>query len=752
MTGDRVAHPLLLTLANLPMGIRMKSTYHALPLIALLPCPKFVGIRKSLHGVLENRLIHHCLDIICKPLKVAASRGALMNDSLGRIRCCFPMLAAYIVDTPEAAVLAGVGGKTSHLTVASHKRFGDHFRHPTRLATITLAQIEDVAEELDPWKDLELFVKESRALYRLNGVHLPFWRNWALPDGIIAEPSHFLTPEPLHHWHKQFWDHDAKWCIRAVGSAEIDFRFSLLQPCIGFRHFKAGISSLKQVTGRDHRNVQRYIIPIIAGAVSKEFLLCIRALSDFRYLAQSRSLDDKTLAEISNALTAFHQNKHAILNAKARVGKGGKPLDHFFIPKLELLHNIAVSIPLSGPPIQWSADPTERAHIDAVKTPSENTNNGQYGPHICQYLDRDEKRRLFDLGTAIHEAGGGLESLIYETLATALDDDGAGLDGDPNEDWVTELETVGRICGPSRKAVNLFANANALTTRMLFDDSSAIPRPLRTFSTSWAAFHLNRRPDIPKISIDSLAEEYNLPDLRPALLDFLHDHLQNPSVHQVGGRRRAQADVSLPFDDVVVWHSVRIQTHSLDDGSVTEPRRLTAIPPCGAWSRGRYDSAIFVHDSANLACLPSVGLSGEFPTWSVHHDSSCCSPGFTVAQIRLIIHPIWDMGTDTPLYLAYVQRFDIVPQLSATPPSRAAIPDPGTGLYVLKRAVRANGSRIGDVIPLSHCRMPVQLVPRFGKKAHSTLTCKTSMERSREFFLNGYFDKDIFQYLRSSRP
>jgi hypothetical protein len=26
------------------------------------------------------------------------------------------------------------------------------------------------------------------------------------------------------------------------------------------------------------------------------------------------------------------------------------------------------------------------------------------------------------------------------------------------------------------------------------------------------------------------------------------------------------------------------------------------------------------------------------------------------------------------------------------------------------------------------------------------------MERSREFFLNRYFDKDIFQYLRNSRP
>jgi hypothetical protein len=156
-----------------------------------------------------------------------------------------------------------------------------------------------------------------------------------------------------------FWDHEAKWCIRAVGSEEIDLRFSLLQPCVGFRHFKAGISSLKQVTGRDHRNVQRYIIPIIADTVPKEFIQCIRALADFRYLAQSLSIDDHTLTKISGALDLFHQNKHAILNAGARVGKGSKPLGHFFIPKLELLHSVVISVRLSGVPIQWSADPTE---------------------------------------------------------------------------------------------------------------------------------------------------------------------------------------------------------------------------------------------------------------------------------------------------------------------------------------------------------------------------------------------------------
>lgn len=593
------------------MDIRMKSTYHALPLIALLPCPKFIGLKKSLHGIMENRLIHHCLDIICAPLKEASSKGAFISDSLGRTRCFFTPIVAYIVDTPEAAVIAGVGGKTSHLTLASHKTFGDHFRHPTRLGTLTLSQIEYISGEIDPWA-LTLYADAVRKRFRLNAVHLPFWRNWTLPDGTIADPSQFLTPEPLHHWHKQFWDHDAKWCIHAVGSGEIDLRFSLLQPCVGFRHFKSGISSLKQVTGRDHRNVQRYIIPIIADAVPKNFILCVRALSDFRYLAQSRSISGHTLTQITAALDLFHQNKHAILDAGARVGKSNKPINNFFIPKLELLHSVVASICWSGVPIQWSADPTERAHIDVVKTPSENTNNGQYGPHICRHLDRDERRRLFDLATAIHEAGDDLEAILYNSAGGQGDGGDEEPDEEQNMNWVAELNTVATVCGPSRKAVDLFTIADALANYPMSEERTNIKRPFHTFSNSQAAFNLNRKSDIPKISIDSLVEMYNLPDLHPALLDFFSDHLQIPSIHHIGGRRRTRTNAQLPFNNVAVWFSFRIQTRSMDDGSISDPRRLNAMPPSDLWSLGRYDTVLLVNDSANPAVSPDVGLDGTF--------------------------------------------------------------------------------------------------------------------------------------------
>ena len=42
MTGNRVAHPVLISLANLLMDFKSKATNCAFMLLALLPVPKFI--------------------------------------------------------------------------------------------------------------------------------------------------------------------------------------------------------------------------------------------------------------------------------------------------------------------------------------------------------------------------------------------------------------------------------------------------------------------------------------------------------------------------------------------------------------------------------------------------------------------------------------------------------------------------------------------------------------------------------------
>ena len=48
MTGDRMAHPLLISLANLDMEFCAKASHHAFIFLALLPVPIFLHKRKEL--------------------------------------------------------------------------------------------------------------------------------------------------------------------------------------------------------------------------------------------------------------------------------------------------------------------------------------------------------------------------------------------------------------------------------------------------------------------------------------------------------------------------------------------------------------------------------------------------------------------------------------------------------------------------------------------------------------------------------
>ena len=602
MTGGRSAHPLLISLANIFQEFRNKASNHSYLLLGLLPIPKFIHQKRRIRGMLEARLYHSCLDIILTPLKAAAAIGVMLSDPVGNLRWCFTPLASFIVDTPEAQLIACVGGKTSPLTVANYQQFGDDFRHSARTGSITLGTINKIHCLETDLGTLEKYEKSAKS-YRLNGVQLPFWRDWSLS----ADPSVFLTSEPLHHWHKMFWDHNAKWCINAVGEAEIDFRFSVLHNHTGYRHFGNGISKLKQVTGREQRDIQRYIIVIIANAVPPTFLIAIRVLLDFRYLAQSPRIDDNVCNHITNALRLFHQHKNAILDAGARQGKK-QPLDHFEIPKLELLQSVVPTIQLSGPPCQWSADFTEDAHIEVVKDPARSGNNHAYESQICRYLDRLEKIRNFTLATSIRNAGvefGG---------TTLIEDDDDENETDFREDVVVSttaqllpfLWTSGYHIGTPR-IVDYFYRAD-LIKRGLLKQSSL--RPFRTYqSAENIVYHLSRDPSY-KITISEATNLFDIQDLSAAIGSYIMHHSSEQASHldSFGGRRRVYPG-RLPVSRLHIWKKLRLQTTSYHfPHDKIAPYTINAAPPMAMWPHGLQDSAIVNIDSSKK--WPQSGLHG----------------------------------------------------------------------------------------------------------------------------------------------
>ncbi|KAG1733312.1 hypothetical protein EDB19DRAFT_1911660 [Suillus lakei] len=324
LSGDCVAHPLLISLTNIHMATWLKSSSNAFLLTALLP----------------DWLIHHCLNIILQPLKLAAQSGVMLSDPISRSCYCFTLLASYIADTPEAMMLARISGKTSPITMAMYKQFGDTFQHEPQTQSKTLEQLEIVCSCTHP-DDLEEFFREAQK-FCLNGVDKPFWWDW-----LLVEPSWFFMPESLHHIHKKFWDHDAQWIILTVGGS-VDFRFSIIQPTTGYRHFYS----------------------VSADAAPPGVIVAVCTLMHFNYLVQSPCIDDKDLGRIAATLDEFHANKQSIIAAGVCQGKGGKTIDNWQIPKLELMQSIVTSIHNSGVIAQWSADVTEHAHVTEVKDPA----------------------------------------------------------------------------------------------------------------------------------------------------------------------------------------------------------------------------------------------------------------------------------------------------------------------------------------------------------------------------------------------
>ncbi|KAG2351029.1 hypothetical protein BDR07DRAFT_1321924, partial [Suillus spraguei] len=51
-----------------------------------------------------------CIELVIEPLKIAAQIGIMMTNPVGNSRYCYTPLASFIVNTPEACLIACVRG------------------------------------------------------------------------------------------------------------------------------------------------------------------------------------------------------------------------------------------------------------------------------------------------------------------------------------------------------------------------------------------------------------------------------------------------------------------------------------------------------------------------------------------------------------------------------------------------------------------------------------------------------------------
>lgn len=394
----------------------------------------------------------------------------------------------------------------------------------------------------------------------LVGVHQPFWETWGL-----ADPCVFLTVDVLHAWHKFYFDHCVKWMLNIGERKEVDARLAALQPRVGGKHFRNGISTLKQITGREHRDLQKVMIPVIADIVPDTVLSCLRAITEFFFTGQGLLMFDEHLHSLADNLAEFHHFKSEIPIHKGRVGKHG-PIYHFKIPKLEGLHRVVKCTKTSGAVYQFSTDTTERCHITHVKDPFKHSNRRNFHEQCCRFMDRVEKTDQFRLFVSLKAHGASLvNEMINEASEIA--------NHYPEQLWLSRAIPEGETIVAKRSpSTSLFDKSHS----HLSNDAST-------------AFVVSKKPHA-KLSIHEAAASRNLSDFWGALGDYF---VRKQTHTERRGTRRSAQGCGLPFNRVRVWDSFRMQQTSTQDPSILLPSRtIQALPPSNDMPYGRCNTVL----------------------------------------------------------------------------------------------------------------------------------------------------------------
>ena len=147
-----------------------------------------------------------------------------------------------------------------------------------------------------------------------------------------------------------------------------------------------------------------------------------------------------------------------------------------------------------------------------------------------------------------------------------------------------------------------------------------------------------------------------------------------------------------------------------------------------------------------------VGI--DLATDNILYTNNYSWPGHCVAQLWLIFRMVPPKGLTqyiSNIFLTYAQHFDVVPHLNPKYSAHAgSFLESATSMFALKWAVLAGGAPLGDTVPVLQLHALADLIPRFGAQIDPHLTKQTSFAYSTEFWLNKYFNKQMYYALTLS--
>lgn len=370
--GNKKAHPVYLTIGNVPKDLRRKQSSGATILIGYLPADKITcETNPEKRRRMRWEFFHRCLEDLLQPLLEASKTGVEAVCGDGQVRRIYPFLASYIADFPEQCRVAAI--KNNHCPVCTVNPREKGNLDPN-------IPLRKSREALDAMQENE---DTGSAKFEALGLH-EVWPFWTDHSDIDIATIH--TPDLLHQLNKGvFKDHLCKWGVSIKGKDAIDDRYKAMPGHAGMRHFDAGITEVSRWTGREMKEMAKVFLPVVADC-SPRVVQAARALMDFMYLAHASSLTDKDLDAMDAALAKFHELKEVFESA----GVLGSAWGFHNIPKIHMMQHYTHSVRMLGTPDGFNSEASERLHIDFAKAGYKASNKVNETAQMTKFMLRTE--------------------------------------------------------------------------------------------------------------------------------------------------------------------------------------------------------------------------------------------------------------------------------------------------------------------------------------------------------------------------
>jgi hypothetical protein len=538
--GDKQAWPVYLTVGNISKAIRRQPSSRGSILIGYLPVTKLTCFSEGARANAQYRLFHQAMRTLLQPLIAAGRNGVLMTCADAKIRRIFPILAAYVADYPEQCLVACCNENRCPKCTVWWAERGEYKKSPLRTEESVRRTLQHRKDGDDPVEfDLE----------GLREIYSPFWADLPHTDIFLA-----ITPDILHQLHKGvFKDHFVKWCTSLVGEEAIDARFRAMSTHPHLRHFKKGISSISQWTGKEHKEMQKVFLGVLAGIAPPRLITAARGLLDFIYYAQYQSHTTDTLHRMQEALDRFHTNKDIFIDEGIR--------EHFNISKLHSLLHYIDSIILFGSLDGFNSEHPERLHIDYAKKGYRASNKRDYVIQMTRWLQRQE---AMDLRAAY---------LQWLNIRIESEEDLGVLDPEADE------PIEGHDDGEAEY------RQQAIHANTVLAELKAEAAPSFTYKIA-------KKSPFPNTSVARLTSAYGATEFVPALQVFLNNHLSH-NRHPLKPNQ---------FDRFDIYNAISILLPSKPH--ISDSKRLISVRATPEHSNGprkrptpaHFDTAVIMED------------------------------------------------------------------------------------------------------------------------------------------------------------